>query len=49
LPRNIKDDLENVRKIAPDHPTTVEWFNLVEIEEDVPLYNLVRVVPGNAL
>ena len=38
------EDLENARKIAPDHPATIEWFNLVKIEEDVPLYNLIRVV-----
>ena len=42
------EDLENARKTAPNHPTTVEWFNLVEIEENVPLYNMVRVVQSNA-
>ena len=41
------EDLEKAREAAPNHPTTVEWFNLVEIEEDVPLYNLVRVVRNN--
>ena len=40
------EDLENARKIAPDHPATHEWFNLVVIEEDVPLYDLVRVAHG---
>ena len=37
-------DLENARKVAPNHPATLEWFNLVDIEEDVPLYHLVRMV-----
>ena len=41
------EDLENAQKAAPNHPTTSEWFNLVETEADVPLYNLVRVVKGN--
>ena len=42
------EDVENARKVAPDHPTTAEWFNLVEIEEDVPIYNVVRVIQSNA-
>ena len=29
------DDFKSARKAAPDHPTTVEWFSLVEIEEEV--------------
>ena len=40
-------DLENARKVAPNHPTTHEWFHLVDIEEDVPLYHLVKTVQGN--
>ena len=43
------EDLENARKAAPGHPTTAQWFNLVEIdEENIPLYGLVRVVQSNA-
>ena len=36
-------DLENAQKAAPSHALTNEWFSLVNIEEDVQLYNLVRV------